>query len=80
MDKRLFVLGTMTIVVGLSVSIYINAITQQDSDDNMHKDNRVLLLKQQKDNDDKIILAGILSGIGFLLMLISFGIKKSCNN
>jgi len=63
------------LVVGISISLYLSAIIPIGTSGMTEAETLDLLLKQQE-NDDMNTLTGILIGIGFLLVLISFGARK----
>ncbi len=74
-DKRILVSGIAMVAVGVSVSLYLNAVVPLGTTD-MTEDETLELLIQQQENQDFKTLAGILSGVGFLLVLISFGARR----
>lgn len=63
------------IVVGTSFSLYLNAISPVGSTGMTDEETLELLIKQQE-NQDFNTLAGILIGVGFMLVLISFGARR----
>ncbi len=63
------------IVVGISISLYLNSIIPLGTPGMTETETLELLLKQQE-NEDMNTLTGILIGIGFLLVLISFGARR----
>ena len=63
------------VVVGISISLYIDSITPHGTPGMTETETLELLLKQQE-NEDWNTLTGILIGIGFLLVLISFGARR----
>ena len=63
------------IVVGASISLYINSITPLGTPGMTEEETLELILKQQE-SEDWNTLTGILIGIGFLLVLISFGARR----
>ncbi len=73
-DKRMLASGIVMIAVGFSITIYFeNSIPLGES--GMTDEEITKLLTQQKENQDFKTLSGILIGIGFLLVLISFGAR-----
>lgn len=74
-DKRILVSGIAMVAVGISFSLYLNAIVPLGTT-GMTEDETLELLIQQQENQDFKTLAGILSGVGFLLVLISFGARR----
>ncbi len=63
------------VAVGISISLYLNSITPVGTTGMTDDETLDLLLKQQE-NQDSNTLAGILIGIGFMLVLISFGARR----
>jgi len=63
------------LVVGISISLYLNSIIPLGTPGMTETETLELLLKQQE-NEDMKTLTGILIGIGFLLVLISFGARR----
>jgi len=62
-------------VVGISISLYLNSIIPLGTPGMTETETLELLLKQQE-NEDTNTLTGILIGLGFLLVLISFGARR----
>lgn len=63
------------VVVGISISLYLNSIMPIGTSGMTEEETLDLLLKQQE-NEDMNTLAGILTAIGFMLVLISFGARR----
>lgn len=63
------------IAVGIFVSLYLNSISPVGTT-GMTEDETIELLIQQQENQDFNTLAGILIGVGFMLILISFGARR----
>lgn len=63
------------VVVGISFALYLNAIMPIGTT-GMTEDEILELLIKQQENQDYTTLAGILIGIGFMLVLISFGARR----
>ena len=63
------------VAVGISFSLYLNSIAPAGTTGMTEEETLDLLIKQQE-NQDYNTLAGILIGIGFLLVLISFGARR----
>ncbi len=61
--------------VGISISLYLNSIVPVGTTGMTDEETLDLLIKQQE-NQDSNTLAGILIGIGFMLVLISFGARR----
>ena len=74
-DKKIFVGGITMLVVGIIIVININA-TMPVGQSGMTEEEVIDLMTKQQENKDMNNLAGILIGIGFLLILISFGAKR----
>ena len=63
------------VAVGISISLYLNSIVPVGTTGMTDEETLDLLIKQQE-NQDSNTLAGILIGIGFMLVLISFGARR----
>jgi hypothetical protein len=63
------------VAVGISFSLYLNSIAPTGTTGMTDEETLDLLIKQQE-NQDANTLAGILIGIGFMLVLISFGARR----
>jgi len=63
------------VAVGISISLYLNSIVPVGTT-GMTDDETLDLLIKQQENQDSNTLAGILIGIGFMLVLISFGARR----
>ena len=63
------------IIVGLVLTININAAVPVGQA-GMTEEEVIDLLMAEQENEDYNTLAGILFGLGFLLVLISFGARK----
>jgi len=63
------------VAVGISISLYLNSVTPVGTTGMTDEETLDLLIKQQE-NQDSNTLAGILIGIGFMLVLISFGARR----
>jgi len=74
-DKKILAGGMAMIIVGISLSAMLTDMTPIGRE-GMTDDEIVEFLTQEKENEDFTTLAGILVGIGFLLILISFGARK----
>ena len=74
-DKKIFVSGIAMLVVGIIIVININA-TMPVGQSGMTEEEVIDLMTKQQENKDMNNLSGILIGIGFLLILISFGAKR----
>ena len=67
--------GMLMIIVGLVLTISINAAIPVGQA-GMTEEEVIDLLIAEQENEDYNTLAGILFGLGFLLVLISFGARK----
>ena len=74
-DKRILSGGLALLVVGIGLSLYLNSVIPIGTSGMTEEETLDLLIKQQE-NQDLSNLAGILIGIGFLLVLISFGARR----
>ncbi len=74
-DKRFLGGGLAMIVVGLTLIAYLNSILPLGTPE-MTEEQSIDLMLKQRENSDYINLAGLLAGVGFLLVLISFGARK----
>ena len=74
-DKKILAGGVSMIIVGISLSAMLTDMTPIGRE-GMTDDEIVEFLTQERENEDFTTLAGILVGIGFLLVLISFGARK----
>ena len=74
-DKKIFAGGIAMLVVGVIIMININAAIPVGQS-GMTEEEVIDLMTMQQENKDLNTLAGILIGIGFLLILISFGAKR----
>jgi len=63
------------LIVGISISLYLNSIMSLGVPGMTEEETLDLLLSQQQ-NQDMNTLTGILMGVGFLLVLISFGARR----
>ena len=74
-DKKILAGGLAMIIVGIILVVYISA-TMPIGQSGMTEEKTIDLLMAQQENQDYNTLAGILIGIGFLLVLISFGARR----
>jgi len=74
-DKKIFAGGIAMLVVGVIIMININAAIPVGQS-GMTEEEVIDLMIRQQENKDMNTLAGILIGIGFMLILISFGAKR----
>ena len=74
-DKKILISGIIMVVVGGSFSLYLNSVAPIGTTGMTEDETLDLLIEQQK-NQDFNTLAGILIGVGFMLVLISFGARR----
>ena len=74
-DKRMLASGIVMIVVGFSITLYLTETSPIGSVD-MTEEEKLDLIIGERENSDYRKLSGILIGVGFLLLLISFGARR----
>lgn len=74
-DKKILIGGIILVAVGISFSLYLSSIVPVGTTGMSNEETLDLLIAQQE-NQDYNTLAGILIGIGFMLVLISFGARR----
>ncbi len=74
-DKKILSGGLAMVVVGITISLYLNSVVPIGTS-GMSEEETLDLLTKQQENQDVSTLAGILMAIGFLLVLISFGARR----
>ncbi|MDH3502886.1 MAG: hypothetical protein OEL69_10360 [Nitrosopumilus sp.] len=74
-DKKILAGGLAMIIVGTVLVLNLSA-TMPAGQTGMTEEEIVDLLVAQQENQDYNTLAGMLIGIGFLLVLISFGARR----
>lgn len=74
-DKKILVSGIVMVAFGLAITVYLDA-TIPTGRSGMTEEETFDLLAAQQRNQDMQILSGIVAGVGFLLVLISFGARK----
>jgi len=74
-DKKILIPGIIMVAIGISISLYLISIVPAGTT-GMTDDETLELLIKQQENQDANTLAGILIGIGFMLVLISFGARR----
>jgi len=74
-DKKILSGGLAMVVIGITISLYLNSVVPIGTS-GMSEEETFDLLTKQQENQDVSTLAGILMGIGFLLVLISFGARR----
>jgi hypothetical protein len=74
-DKKILSGGLAMLIVGIALSLYLNSVIPVGTSGMTEEETLDLLIRQQE-NQDMNSLSGILIGIGFLLVLISFGARR----
>ena len=74
-DKKIMASGILMIGAGIIITSYLN-FTTPIGEAGMTEDEVLDFLMAERENADYKTLSGILIGIGFLLLLISFGARR----
>jgi len=74
-DRKILAGGAVMLIVGLGIFVYLDSVTPAGRA-NMTNEEKFDLMVAEQENRDFKMLAGILIGIGFLLVLISFGARR----
>lgn len=74
LDKRIFAGGIVMIVVGMAIAVTMNESPLGES--GMTEEEIIGLMIAEDENQAYQMLSGILVGVGFLLVLISFGARR----
>ena len=74
-DKRMIIVGIIMIIAGTVILLHLTEVTPIGKT-GMTEDEKLNLLLAERENSDYRTLSGILIGIGFLLVLISFGARR----
>ena len=74
-DKKILIGGLVMMIVGIIFTINISA-TMPAGKVGMTEDEILDLMIAQQETQDYNTLSGILIGVGFLLVLISFGARR----
>ena len=74
-DKKMLASGIVMIIVGFSITLYLTETSPIGSVD-MTEEEKLDLIIGERENSDYRTLSGILIGVGFLLVLISFGARR----
>ena len=77
-NKKMLIGGLAMMIVGIILSVNINA-AMPVGQTGMTEEEIIDLLIAQRETKDFNTLSGILIGIGFLLLLISFGARRKGN-
>ena len=75
MDKRIFAAGIAMLVVGVSLSLYLNNTTPV-ARGNVTEQEAALILDAQATYHQLVSLFGYVAAFGFLITLISVGLKR----
>jgi len=71
----MIIVGIVMIIVGIVILLYLTEVTPIGKA-GMTDDEKINLLLAERENSDYRTLSGILIGVGFLLILISFGARR----
>jgi len=74
-DKKILGGGLAMLIVGMVLLVIINSSVPAGQP-GMSEEEILDLLTKEQENKDMNTLAGILTGVGFLLVLISFGARR----
>ena len=74
-DKKILSGGVALLAAGMAISAVLG-YTAPVGESGMTEDEVLDLLIRQQQNDDMGLLAGIMVGVGFLLVLVSFGARR----
>ncbi len=74
-DKKIMISGILMIAVGITITSYLEEVTPI-GESGMTTDEKLEFLIAERENADYKTLSGILIGVGFLLLLISFGARR----
>tara|TARA_Y100000590_G_scaffold244473_1_gene274761 strand:- start:1317 stop:1595 length:279 start_codon:yes stop_codon:yes gene_type:complete len=74
-DKKILVGGLAMIIVGIALSVILSE-TMPIGQSGMTPEEELEFLMEEQQNTDSKTLSGILIGVGFLLVLISFGARR----
>ena len=75
----MLICGLAMVIVGIILTINISA-TMPTGHVGMTEEEVIDLMMAQQETKDYNTLSGILIGVGFLLVLISFGVRKKKGN
>ena len=74
-DKKMLISGVIMIIIGITISWYLEESVPVGKAD-MTEDEKLNLILAERENSDYRLLSGILIGFGFLLILVSFGARR----
>jgi hypothetical protein len=75
MDKRIFFAGIAILAIGITISLYLNS-TMPVGNPGMTDAEQLQLYQDEAMNTSLTMLFQIVAGLGFFLLLISFGLKR----
>ncbi len=75
LDKKILSGGLAMLLVGIGLIAYLNS-TMPVGDASMTDEQALDLMKREVDHKNYSTLAAMLAGVGFLLVLISFGARR----
>lgn len=75
MDKKILSGGAALLAAGMAISAILGA-TAPVGESGMTEEEVLDLLIREQQNEDMGLLAGIMVGVGFLLVLVSFGTRR----
>jgi hypothetical protein len=78
-DKKILAGGIVMLVLGIVITLNINSSIPAGQS-GMTEEETIDLMIVQQENKDYNTLSGILMGVGFLLILISFGARRRKNS
>ena len=74
-DKKILAGGGALLATGMVISAILGS-SMPAGQSGMTEEEVLTLLEQQRENQDYSILAGMMVGVGFLLILVSFGVRR----
>ena len=74
-DKKILSGGAALLAAGMAISAILGA-TAPVGESGMTEEEVLDLLIREQQNEDMGLLAGIMVGVGFLLVLVSFGTRR----
>ena len=74
-DKKILAGGIAMLIVGGGILLYLNSVVPAGQA-GMTDEEILELMIEEQEHQDMNTLAGILFGVGFLLVLISFGARR----
>ena len=74
-DRRLLAGGIAMLAVGVSLSAYIGSLSPT-AEPGITEEEALELIERQREVQDMGTLAGIMAGIGMLLVIVSFGARR----